>query len=69
MASSRTNTATATQQLHDYDKDLNATPNGTSDESFTANVSFGSDPSEEIDECIDISDSVYGDLGHRLCRR
>jgi hypothetical protein len=62
-ASSRLNTATAVQQLHDYDKDLTATPGGTSDESGTANVTFGSTPTVAIDECIDVTDSVAGALG------
>jgi uncharacterized repeat protein (TIGR01451 family) len=58
----RTNTATATQQLYDFDEDLVATPAGTSDHSGNAAVAFG-DPTTEIDECITVTDTYAGDLG------
>jgi len=58
----RTNTATATLQNYSYDAELIATPSGTTDFSFTANVSFG-DPTTETDECIDVSDTHVGFLG------
>jgi hypothetical protein len=62
-AGSRTNTATATQQLYNYDQDLVATSAGTSDESGNADVLFSSTPTEEVDECIDVTDTYFGDLG------
>jgi len=62
-ASSRTNTATATLQNYAYDYQLNATPDGTTDFSGTAGVAFGTTPADEIDECIDVSDTYAGALG------
>lgn len=61
-ATTRLNTATATQQNYDYDKDLVATADGTTDYSGNANVEFG-DPTEFVDECVDVSDSIVGFLG------
>jgi hypothetical protein len=61
----RTNTATATQQLYDFDEDLVATPAGTEDYSGNADVIFG-DPTTLVDYCTDVSDSLYGNLG-TLC--
>jgi hypothetical protein len=58
----RLNTATASQQLFDFDKALNPTADGTADYSGTANVAFG-DPSELVDECIDVTDTNVGFLG------
>jgi hypothetical protein len=60
--SSRTNTATATLQNYDYDKDGNAAPSGTTDFAGSAPVVFG-DPTEEIDECIGVFDTNVGYLG------
>jgi hypothetical protein len=62
-ANSRTNTATATLQNYAYDYQLNATPDGTTDFSGTAGVAFGTTPADEIDECIDVSDTYAGFLG------
>lgn len=62
-ASSRTNTATATLQNNSYDKDGNATANGTTDFSGSADVTFGADPTEEVDECVDVTDTETGFLG------
>jgi hypothetical protein len=59
-ASSRTNTATATLQNYAYDYQLNATPDGTTDFSGTAGVAFGTTPADEIDECIEVSDTYAG---------
>jgi hypothetical protein len=62
-ATARTNTATATLQNYSYDADLNATPSGTTDFSGTANVAFSSTPTNSVDECITVTDSLQGDLG------
>jgi hypothetical protein len=63
-SSSRTNTATATLQNHDYDSDGVGTASGTTDFTGTANVDFtGSTPSDGIDECVDVSDTLQGFLG------
>jgi hypothetical protein len=59
----RTNTATATLQNYDYDSEGNGTPSGTTDFSFTANVSFANATVTEIDECVDVSDTNVGVLG------
>ena len=63
----RLNTATATQQLYDYDKDLNPTDAGTDDEEGTANIVFG-DPTTVIDESVTVTDDhpllVSGALGN-----
>ena len=56
------NTATATQQLYDFDADLIATPDGTKDYSGDAPISFG-DPTDLVDEQIDVDDSLLGFLG------
>lgn len=63
-SSSRTNTATATLQNHDYDSDGIGTDSGTTDFSGSADVDFtGSTLSDEIDECVDVSDTLQGFLG------
>jgi hypothetical protein len=62
-ADSRTNTATATLQNHDYASDGTATDAGTTDATGTASVSFSGADMTEIDECIDVSDTYAGDLG------
>lgn len=63
-SSSRTNTATATLQNHDYDSDGIGTASGTTDFSGSAAVDFaGSTLSNEIDECVDVSDTLQGFLG------
>jgi hypothetical protein len=61
-AASRTNTATATLQNYDYDKDGVGTADGTTDFSGDADVTFGN-PTNEYDECIDVSDTNVGFLG------
>jgi hypothetical protein len=67
-ASSRTNTATATLQNYAYGSGMNATPDGTTDFSGTADVDFSSATIAEVDECINVSDNAsflgtvcYGD--------
>jgi hypothetical protein len=63
-SSSRTNTATATLQNHDYDSDGIGTASGTTDFSGSAAVDFtGSTPSNERDDCVDVSDTQQGFLG------
>ena len=59
----RTNTATATLQNYDYDSEGVGTESGTTDYSGTANVDFDGAGMIEIDECIDVTDSLQGDLG------
>lgn len=56
------NTATATQQNYSYASDGTATPSGTTGYSGTANVTFGG-PTSEVDECVDVSDTLKGALG------
>lgn len=65
-ATSRTNTATATQQNYNYAADGSATPAGTTSYSGTAAVTFGTTPTKETDECIDVIDDQYGSLG-KVC--
>ena len=62
-AASRTNTAAATLQNYSYDKDGNGTPGGTTDFTGSAAVSFSNPTIAEVDECIDVSDSLQGVLG------
>jgi hypothetical protein len=62
-ASSRTNTATSHLQNYAYDYQLNATPAGETVFVGTAEVVFGATPEDEIDECIDVSDTNVGFLG------
>lgn len=60
----RTNTATATQQLYDYDKDKVATPDGTKDYSGDAAITFDANsPDNVIDDCIVVYDTFAGFLG------
>ncbi|MCA9195529.1 MAG: hypothetical protein KDB03_27345 [Planctomycetales bacterium] len=61
-ATSRTNTATATLQNYSYAADGTATAAGTTDFSGTASVTFG-DPTTVVDECVDVTDDLYGALG------
>ena len=65
-ASTRTNTATATLQNYGYDYQLNATAGGTTDFSGSAEVDFSGAAVNEIDECVDVTDSQAGLLG-TLC--
>jgi hypothetical protein len=62
-AASRTNTATATQQLYDLFYDGTSTPDGTMDYSGQAAVDFASAIVTEVDEQVDVSDSYLGFLG------
>jgi hypothetical protein len=57
---SRTNTATATQQLYDFDEDLVATAAGTTDRDGTANVDFANAIVNMVDECVDVADLTFG---------
>src|SRR5215211_3156804 len=61
--SGRTNTATATLQNYDYDSAGQATADGTTDFPGTANVDFSNATVDEIDESIDVTDSLQGALG------
>jgi hypothetical protein len=54
------NTATATQQLYDFASDGTATADGTKDYSGTADIVFSSTPTEEIDECVLVTDPTLG---------
>jgi hypothetical protein len=58
-----TNTATATLQNFDYDSSGVGTPDGTTDFSHTVDVSFANATVNEIDECIDVTDTNVGSLG------
>jgi hypothetical protein len=59
----RLNTATATQQNYDFDSDVVGTPSVTTDYSGTANVDFSGATINEIDECVDVNDTIGGFLG------
>jgi hypothetical protein len=66
-ASDRTNTATATLQNKNYDKDGNATNSGTTGFSGTANVSFANATiTTSGPESVDVSDSLQGVLQNGL---
>jgi hypothetical protein len=56
------NTANIVQQNYDYDYMMVATMNGTNVYMATADVIFG-EPLNMIDECVNVVDSVYGNLG------
>ncbi|HSD32616.1 MAG TPA: hypothetical protein VLB49_11945, partial [Gemmatimonadales bacterium] len=62
-ASSRTNTATATQQNHSYDKDGVGTQTGTTlwSNAVPEPVTFSSTPANETDECATVSDTYTGE--------
>jgi hypothetical protein len=62
-ATQRTNTATATLQNYDYDPEGKGTADGTTDFSGSANVDFSNATVEEIDESIDVTDTLQGALG------
>ncbi|MEM0360125.1 MAG: hypothetical protein QXK06_02170 [Candidatus Diapherotrites archaeon] len=61
-STTRTNTATATQQNYSHPFNGSPTPSGTTDYSGTANITFGS-PTTETDECIEVTDTLKGTLG------
>ena len=58
----RTNTATATQQNHSYNKNGVGTPTGTTPYSGNAAIAFGA-PDTIVDETITVTDSYAGLLG------
>lgn len=62
-AATRTNTATATRQAFSYAPDGTATAAGTTDASGTAAVDFAGAGVSSFDECVDVTDSLQGDLG------
>jgi hypothetical protein len=59
----RTNTATATLQNHDYHYEDAPAASGTTDFTGTANVDFDGATMAEVDECVDVTDTLQGDLG------
>jgi hypothetical protein len=59
----RTNTATATNQNYDYDSEGVGTESGTTDYTGTADVDFDGADMSEVDECIDVTDTLKGFLG------
>jgi hypothetical protein len=59
----RTNTATATQQNYDFDSAGIGTESGTTDYSGTASIDFTGATVAETDECIDVNDTIAGSLG------
>jgi drug/metabolite transporter superfamily protein YnfA len=64
-AADRTNTATATLQNYDFASDGTATKKAsTTDFSGSANVTFDDTPTNETDECINVSDDKYGPVGN-----
>ncbi len=62
-ASSRTNSATVVLQNYDYGHDLSATADGTINFTGGAAVDFSGAAINEIDECIDVSDTYAKTLG------
>jgi len=62
-ATTRTNTATATQQLYDFDKDEVATPDGTVDYSGNETIDFSGATINEVDGEVDVNDSYADFLG------
>ncbi len=59
----RLNTATASLQNYSFDEMGGSTANGTTDFTGSANVTFSSTPTNEYDECVDVTDNLYGVLG------
>ena len=57
------NTATATQQLYNYDNDLVPSAAGTTDYVGTSPINFAEATVTHVDEQINVSDSWYGALG------
>jgi hypothetical protein len=62
-ATSHTNTATGTLQNHSFSSQGTPTNTGTTDFTGTADVNFAGAVMQEIDECIDVSDTDKGSLG------
>ena len=68
-ADSRTNTATATLQNYDYDSENTGTESGTTDFTGTASVGFSNATVNEIDECVNVSDTYAGSsVTGEVCR-
>jgi hypothetical protein len=61
-AASRTNTATATLQNFVFASDFSSTPDETTDFDGSADVVFGDAPTDNIDECVTVTDSYAGAL-------
>jgi hypothetical protein len=59
----RTNTATATQQNYAFDSAGVGTASGTTDYTGSASVDFTGATVTEVDECIDVNDTIAGFLG------
>lgn len=59
----RTNTATAVQQLHDYDKDGTPSDAGTANASGTASVDFSAATVTDVDASVNVSDTYSGAHG------
>ncbi len=59
----RLNTATAVLQNYAYGSDGSKAAAGTTNFSGAANVSFASATINEVDECISVSDTLFGNLG------
>lgn len=62
-ASSRVNTANATQQNYSYSSAGVATPEGTTDYTGTANVDFSKAAITNINTCVNVTDTFGGSLG------
>jgi hypothetical protein len=59
----RTNTATATLQNYDYHYEDPPVASGTTDYSGNADIDFDGATMDEVDECIDVTDTLQGFLG------
>ncbi len=62
-ASTRSVTATVTLQNYDYDWQMNATPDGTTELTGSTTIDFSNVVITYVDECIDVSDTYAGALG------
>lgn len=62
-ASDQTNTATATLQNYDYHYSDPPAASGTTDYSGNADVDFDGADMSEVDECVDVTDTLHGFLG------
>jgi len=62
-AAQRTNTATATLQNYDYDSAGQGTADNTTDFNGTADVDPNNATVDEVDESIDVTDTLQGALG------
>lgn len=59
----RTNTATATLQNYNYASDGAATAGGSTDFSGTASIDFATATINQVDRCINVTDTYAGTLG------